>query len=97
MPLAPLNLVTLNASMQSPETPHTICAEIAEFLGYPVSESQVPQAFRELQRSGLVEEHGRGPHQSPNDVWFIATHAGRAAVERDWHTVFPSVKERRET
>ena len=92
MPLAPLNLLTLNASMQSPEAPHTICAEIGEFLGSPVSERQVLQAFRELQALGLVEEHGRGPHQPPNDVWFIATRAGRAAVERDWDTVFPSTK-----
>jgi DNA-binding PadR family transcriptional regulator len=92
MPLAPLNLLTLNAFMQSPEAPHTICTEIAEFLGRPVSESQVLQAFRELQALGLVEEHGRGPHQPPNDVWFIATRAGLAAVERDWDAVFPSAK-----
>ena len=97
MPLALLNLLTLNASMQSPEAPHTICAEIEEVLGRPVSEEQVLQAFRELQALGLVEEHGRGPHKPPNDLWFIATRAGRAAVESDWDAVFPSNKGRRET
>jgi DNA-binding PadR family transcriptional regulator len=94
MPLAPLNLLILNASMHSPEAPHSISAEIAEFLGRPVSESQVLQAFRELQSLGLVEEHGRGPHQRPNDAWFVATHTGQAAVERDWELVFPSTKGR---
>jgi len=92
MPLAPLNLLTLNASMQSPEAPHTICGEIEEFLGRSVSESQVLQAFHELRALGLVVEHSRGPHQPPNDVWFIATRAGRETVERDWDAVFPSDK-----
>ena len=89
MPLEPLKLLTLNASMQSPEAPHTICAEISQFLGKPVAESQVAQAFRELQALGLVKEHGRGPHEPPNDVWFVATKAGRDAVDRDWDVVFP--------
>ena len=97
MPLAPLNLLTLNASMQSPEAPHTISAAIAEALGRPVSESQVLQAFRELQSLGLVQEHARGPHQLPNDVWFMATRAGQAALERDWELVFPSTEGWRET
>lgn len=92
MPLAPLNLLTLNASLHSPEAPHTISAEIAEFLGRPVSESQILQAFRELQSLGLVKEYGRGPHHPPNDVWFVATYAGQAAIERDWELVFPSTK-----
>src|SRR2546421_12655940 len=85
MPLEPLNLLTLNVSMHSPEAPHKIRAEIPQFLGRPISEDQVLEAFHELQAQGLVEEHGQGPHEPPNDVWFIATRAGRAAVERDWH------------
>ena len=89
MPLEPLKLLTLNASMQSPEAPHTICAEIADFLGQPISEGQVLAAFRELQALGLIQEHGSGPHPPPNDVWFIATKAGREAVDREWPVVFP--------
>jgi hypothetical protein len=90
MALDPLPLVVLNASMQSPEAPHTIRAEIETFLKVPVTEQQVLQAFRTLEASGLVAVDSRGPHPPPNDVWFIATRAGRAAVDRDWDAVFPS-------
>jgi hypothetical protein len=89
VPLDPLKLLTLDASMQSPEAPHTICAEMQKFLGKPVTESEVLQAFRALEALGLVQEHGRGPHEPPNDVWFIATRAGREVVDREWDTVFP--------
>ena len=90
MALDPLPLVVLGASMQSPETPHTIRAEIETFLKMPVTEQQVLEAFRTLEASGLVAVDSRGPHPPPNDVWFMATRAGREAVDRDWDTVFPS-------
>ena len=89
MPLDPLKLLTLDASMQSPEAPHTICDEMQKFLRTPITEQEVRQAFEELKRLGLVQEHGRGPHPPPNDVWFIATPEGRATVEREWDLVFP--------
>jgi hypothetical protein len=90
MVLAPITLLTLNASMQSPEAPHTICDEIAEFLRRPVSEDEILEAFRSLQMLQLVEVTGGGPHASPNDQWFIATPAGREIVEYQWDVVFPS-------
>ena len=89
MPLDPLKLLTLDASMQSPEAPHTICLEIQTFLGRSITENEVLQAFRALEALGLVKEHGRGPHKPPNDVWFIATPAGRKTVDLEWDTVFP--------
>jgi len=89
MPLDPLSLLTLDASMQSPEAPHTICAEIARFLGRPVSEADVRKTLRSLEASGLVKATGAGPHEPPNDVWFIATPAGRETVDREWDIVFP--------
>ena len=97
MPLDPLKLLTLDASMQSPEAPHTICPEMQKFLGTPVTEDEVLQAFRALEALGLVREHGRGPHAPPNDVWFIATGAGREVVDREWDTVFPRGGGNRET
>ena len=89
MPLDPLSLLTLDASMQSPEAPHTICAEIAKFLGRHVTEGEVREAFRSLEASGLVKVDRRGPHAPPNDTWFIATPAGREIVDREWDVVFP--------
>jgi len=89
MALDPLTLLTLDASMQSPEAPHTICTELAKFLGRPVSESEVLKAFRSLEALGLVEVNAHGPHEPPNNAWFIATRAGRETVDREWDLVFP--------
>jgi len=88
MPLDPLSLVTLDASMQSPEAPHTIRAEIEEFLKRPVTEQQVLETLRSLEASGLVEVTTHGPHPPPNDCWFMATRAGRETVDREWDIVF---------
>lgn len=89
MPLSPLNLLVLDASVQSPEAPHTICAEISTFLDKAVTEHEVEQAFQELEAAGLVEEYGRGPHEPPNDVWYFATAEGRKTVDREWNVTFP--------
>jgi len=89
MTLDPLSLLTLDASMQSPEAPHTICAEIAQFLGRPISETDLRETFRSLEALGLVKATGSGPHGPPNDVWFVATHVGRETVDREWDLVFP--------
>jgi len=94
VPLEPLELLALDSCVQSPEAPLTVRAEFESFLGCTVTEIEVREAFTQLVALGFAEIDSRGPHSHPNDAWFYATPAGRAAVDREWDIVFPDVRGR---
>lgn len=101
MALNPLLLLVLDASMQSPEAPHTIRAETEDFLGETVTDAEILEAYRQLEALGLIEALKNDPpgqdwkvvrmadEPSAADLWFMATREGRKTVDREWEGTFP--------
>ena len=103
-----LPLAALDSAAIDHESVSSVCTEIAEFLGEPISEKKLFSVFRALEAQGLLVAYRAGsaglalvPTQSresdvPSEVWFRVSAEGREVLNREWERVFgPRGNERR--